>query len=78
MSCGNKIVSSQDFFCSLLTDQSLDVTPRLGVCYSSVYFISRSYVFFLATLITTRCIKLGGETDSAIRRRKREGFKGYR
>ena len=34
-------VSSQDFYSSLPIYQSRDVTPRLGVCYSPVYFFPR-------------------------------------
>ena len=46
-------VSSQDFYCSLPRDQSRDVTPRMGVSINWKYFISRSCIYFPATIITT-------------------------
>ena len=36
--------SLQDFYCSLLRDQSRDVTRCLGVCFSLVCFISSMHL----------------------------------
>ena len=52
-------VSSQDFYCSLPRDQSLDVTPRLGVSINykctSFRVLASSFRLLLLQLCSNRC-----------------------